>query len=101
MSITLYHYTDAASANSISSSKIMYKLTDTIADARWVVVVLLWTWTQIVSRLNKFVTTTDCRLNHLRLQRSWRLALQLHFPNRIFKIAVRMTDEYFCILVGM
>ena len=35
MSITLYHYTDRASASSINSSKIMYKSTDTIADARW------------------------------------------------------------------
>ena len=35
MSITLYHYTDAASANSINRSKIMYKSTDTIADAKW------------------------------------------------------------------
>ena len=35
MSITLYHYTDRATASSINSSKIMYKSTDTIADARW------------------------------------------------------------------
>ena len=30
-----YHYIDTASANSIISSKIMYKSTDIIADARW------------------------------------------------------------------
>ena len=35
MSITLYHYTDSASANSINMSKIMYRSTDTIADAVW------------------------------------------------------------------
>ena len=35
MSITLYHYTARASASSINSSKIMYKSTDTSADARW------------------------------------------------------------------
>ena len=35
MSITLYHYTDKESADSIDDSKIMYKSTDTIADARW------------------------------------------------------------------
>ena len=35
MSITLYHYTDRASASSIKSDKVMYKSTDTIADARW------------------------------------------------------------------
>ena len=34
MSIALYHYTDKESANSIDDSKIMYKSTDTIADAR-------------------------------------------------------------------
>ena len=35
MYITLYHYIDTASANSIISSKIMYKSTDSIADAIW------------------------------------------------------------------
>lgn len=30
---TLYHYTDRASANSINSSKIIYRSTDTITDA--------------------------------------------------------------------
>ena len=35
MSITLYHYTDTVSANNINNSKIMYKSTDTIYDARW------------------------------------------------------------------
>ena len=33
--ITLYHYTDEESADSINDSKIMYQSTDTIADARW------------------------------------------------------------------
>ena len=35
MLITLYHYTDRESADSIDASKIMYRSTDTIADARW------------------------------------------------------------------
>ena len=35
MSITLYHYTDRASASSINSSKVMIRSTDTIYDARW------------------------------------------------------------------
>ena len=35
MSITLFHYTDSTSANSINTSKMMYKSTDTIADAVW------------------------------------------------------------------
>ena len=33
--ITLYHYTDRVSANSINGSKVMFKSTDTIYDARW------------------------------------------------------------------
>ena len=33
MSITLYHYTDSTSTNSIDTSKIMYRSRDTIADA--------------------------------------------------------------------
>ena len=35
MSITLYHYTNRASASSINGSKVMIKSTDTIYDARW------------------------------------------------------------------
>ena len=35
MTITLYHYTDKESADNIDDSKIMYKSTDTIADAIW------------------------------------------------------------------
>ena len=35
MSITLYHFTDSASATSNDTSKIMYRSTDTIADAVW------------------------------------------------------------------
>ena len=38
MSITLYHYTDKESAESIDDSKIMYRSTDTLADARWGIV---------------------------------------------------------------
>ena len=33
--ITLYHYTDGASAGSINNLKIMFKSTDTVYDARW------------------------------------------------------------------
>ena len=33
--ITLYHYTDRASASSINDSKVMFKSTGTIYDARW------------------------------------------------------------------
>ena len=35
MSITLYNYTDSASATSINTSKIMCKSINTIADAVW------------------------------------------------------------------
>ena len=35
MYITLYHYTDQESADSIEESKIMRQSTDTIADALW------------------------------------------------------------------
>ena len=58
-------------------------------------------WTQITSRLSKLLTTTGCKLYQLRLEASWSFALWLHFQNQRFKIAVKMADEYFCILVGM
>ena len=35
MSVTLYYYTDRATADCIISSKIMHRSTDTIADAMW------------------------------------------------------------------
>ena len=70
MSITLYHYTDKESADSIDDSKIMYKSTDTIADARWGIGVYFTDMKPDDFTADELLTITGYRLYHLGLNES-------------------------------
>ena len=71
MSATLYCYADRTSGDSIIGSKIMHRSADTIADARQGVGVYFADIDPYNFTAEQLVSTTGCRIYHLRLDENW------------------------------